>query len=701
MVRCVVRGLAALVPVLLLALGLVVTDAAPAHAICGMGGPPIPPPPPDNYGRPGGGVTPGLRPPTDPPTTPTTPTTPDSGGETPTTPSAPGAKPATPNVPGSTPFTPAAPATGGTRRPRPASGDDSEASWRMWWYFNRWQFLPVRNDLLRAHYARTRPLTGENVDALGSWDRRRAELVESHARPSLIAILRKDLSSGNLGIKTPATLALARLANDELAVEAVMQLAEDKGMLEEVRRAAAFSAGLFRRTDPKQQMDGVRLDLLRKRLFALMDDEDTPIAVRGLSALSLGMLADQPEGTALPSGLVVSHGLWQRLMGGDQGVEMTVALLTALGFQPRAGVPDAVLEGLRDVVMGRRLGSRPWNAAEESHALCGLVRIGAPAWRPILARMFGDRKIETAVRRAAFITLGRKAAEYDAAERKELVKAWEQGMRQARDPLTQGLALIALGRILAADVVAGDGRLLQTSDASRILLREAKVASTSTRGFAVLGLALAARATSDKDEDQLAFRKAAQAVVAEGLERSQAGNLGPYAVAAGLLGDASTRPALERIVADGNEDVEVRGFAAVACGQIAEAVPSTVEALRRAVLDRRMGPMRSEAALGLAFLTGPRDAALLRAEIEERRHVHGSLAAQIAVALGQMGDLDSVEALSNLLLDDTATHGVRGAAAIGLGLLCDPEERPSLRNLSGDVNYPARTVALQLALSYF
>ena len=69
--------------------------------------------------------------------------------------------------------------------------------------------------------------------------------------------------------------------------------------------------------------------------------------------------------------------------------------------------------------------------------------------------------------------------------------------------------------------------------------------------------------------------------------------------------------------------------------------------------------------------------------------------------VGQMGDLDSIGMLSELMTDEKARHGARGAAAVALGLICDPEERPSLSRLWEDVNYPARTVALHEALNYF
>ncbi len=683
---------------------------------------PEPPPSDDPRDRPttppGDTPRPGRPPDDDPRDRPTTPPAedpapepeaPPADSEPPTTPpSNPVGQPTpppTPQVPGATPTTgAAAPEIGGRRRGRSASASESiEWKWSTWWAFNRWNYLPSRNDVLRRGFKRFRVVTGEGAVMLDAWDKRRDALGRARAAPALQRIMRADLRPGDLGLKAAAALGLARVSTSRDAVEDVLVAAEDESMIHEVREAAVWAAGLFRRTDPERQMSGERADALRARLFRLADKPSTPRKVACMAIMAVGMLGDQPRAGAVTSGVRETHGLWRRLLKTDQGTEFNIAYLTALGMQPAAAAGETVTKGLLDITVGKRFGKRKWSARERSHALCTLVRLSGRSGRPALVRLMANRRISTPVRRAAFITLGERAAEFDAEGRKDLVKAWEAAAKASKDPLTRGLGLIALGRILGADLRAKDGgRVLRSTPAAETLLRRVKTSAQNTRGFAVLGLALALREARGTDNATKRFQADARKLILWGFERS-AGNAlsrGPYTVALGLAGIREALPALEKIVVDPNEDRQLRAYAAVACGQIGTAGPSTVFALKKAVADYHLGNLRLEAALGLAYLTGDRDAQLLREDIERRRYTHSHQIGHVAIALGQMGDLRAIVPLSKLVLDEKSDHGARGAAAVALGLLCDPEKQPSMTRLWQDVNYPARSIAMHEALNY-
>ncbi|MDA1194981.1 MAG: HEAT repeat domain-containing protein [Planctomycetota bacterium] len=426
--------------------------------------------------------------------------------------------------------------------------------------------------------------------------------------------------------------------------------------------------------------------------------------MRCLAIMAVGMLGDQLRDGPLLPGVAENYALWRRLTKEDHGAEINIAYLTALGMQPSSGAGEAVLEGLRDIAIGKRVAKRTWNARERSHALCTLVRLGGPAWRPILLRVMADPRLDTDVRRAAFITLGERAEDYDAEDRRDLVRSWDAALKASKDPLTRGLGLIALARVVAADLRDADGGLvLRTTDAGRTLTKTVQSSAQNLRGFAVLALAIALRDCEGDDRAVVKFREDAREILLEGLARAEgnAERQAPFVVAAGLAGLDETLPQLERMATEANQDQELRAFAAVACRQIGKAMPSTVHALKRAVADYRLGNLRVEAALGLSFLTGDRDAGMLREDIERRRYTHSHQIGHVAIALGQMGDLRAIEPLSDLLLDGKSDHGARGAAAVALGLLCDPEEKPSLSRLWEDVNYPARSAAMHAALNFF
>ncbi len=676
----------------LLVLGL---RAAPADGYCAGGGggrvDPIPEPEPEGDGPPvddgtgmgnGGDTTGGG----------------GEGGGTPTTP-APGLPPS------GQPGTPTTPGMGGATRGRRAGSTSSiDAKWSTWWVFNRWSFLPRRNEVVRRHFARFRVVTGEGVDMRSQWAGRRDKLASLRAGPALIELMGSDLAPGDLGIKASASVGLARVSNDAAAVNAVLQAAEDTEMVPEVRQAAAFAAGLFRRADAERQMSGAALDKLRARLLALSEAETTPSRVACLAILSVGMLGDQPTGTPLPTGVMEARTLWKRLTATELGGERHVAYLTALGLLPVHAASTELLDGLLDIAIGKRFAKRSWSSRERSHALSSLVRLGGARSRAALTRLLTDRRLPAAVRRAAFIQLGERADAWPAAERKTLVRTWDTALQYARDPLTRGLGLIALGRIVAADLAdENGGDLLRTTDADATLLKHAGGSAQNVRGFALLALALAVREADDSDRAAATLRARGEAILRQGLRerRGNAEALGPYIVAAGLARLEAALPTLEAIVIDANSDQRLRAYAAVACGQIGRATPTTVNVLKKAVADHRMGNLRVEAAIGLAYLTGNRDAKLLREDIERRRYTHSHRIGHVAIALGQMGDLKSIVPLASLVLDAKSDHGARGAAAVALGLLCDPEVTPSLSRLWKGVNYPARSAALHTALNYY
>ncbi len=663
-------------------------------------GPPPPPPTDDGEperGRPTTGGNDGPPPKGDG----GTPTTPPSGPTPTPTPTPTGVPPTATPPRGGAPTS-----VGGVRRDRPRNAASAiEWRWSTWWTFNRWNYLPSRNEVVRRNFARFRVVTGEGGGRPDVWTDRRDKLARMRATPALVRIMRAKLRPGDVGIKAAASIGLARVSNDPPAVSSVLAALEDPAMTHEVREAAAFAAGMFRRTDPSLQMEGARVDELRDRLFAVADDPQVPSKVRCIAIMSVGLLGDQPRATPLPDGVMETRALWRRLVKRDAGSEVHIAYLTALGMQPEAAAGEVVLDGLRDIALGKRFAKRSWSSRERSHALCTLVRLGGARWNTAATRLMADRRITTDVRRAAFITLGERATAYGADERKSLVRTWEMAVKQTRDPLTRGLALIALGRIVGADVAAGDepGKVLRTTNAGDELLRRARSSAQNMRGFAVLALALAMRDATDDERAVARFRASGEALIRKGIDKSKgnAESRAPWVVAAGLARMADLLPTLEGIIKDGNADPQLRAYASVACGQIGRAGPNTVHALKTAVADYKLGNLRIEAALGLAYLTGDRDAKLLREDIERRRYTHSHRIGHVAIALGQMGDLKAILPLSELLLDDDSDHGARGAAAVALGILCDPEKRPSQSRLWQDVNYPARSAALHAALNFY
>ncbi len=114
--------------------------------------------------------------------------------------------------------------------------------------------------------------------------------------------------------------------------------------------------------------------------------------------------------------------------------------------------------------------------------------------------------------------------------------------------------------------------------------------------------------------------------------------------------------------------------------------------VRRASDDLRREAARALGALGDA---GAVDALVTELRTAGLDHGRG----RAAIALGSIGAVPAVRPLVSLGTDRRAGEPIRAVAVAALGLLGDPERIPSLSRLSLDVNYLARTDALNEVIS--
>lgn len=685
----------ALLAVALLAVGAPRADAhggrytgPPAQPGDGGPEPPPRPPPPPPRAKPGDQGPVGRKP---------TPTTPRSAP--PPEPKAPAA-----TTPGASP----APTTStGRPKPRRATGKDRrrpgataashDASWAMWWELNRWTYFPSRRlDGVDPDVAVTPRADGVERPDREALARKRRELV---VRDVVAPFLLRQLDPRSVvrpEVRAAAMIALGKMCHDEAAVRLITKHMQDARAPNVVRESAAYALGMLRRSDAALHMDGTRLDGVRTDLLAVIDDTRAPRRTRAFAAFSIGLLGDQAYGSAFTKdGRMMSRALWERAKRKYSARDIPVALLTALGRLPAAGTSKEATTGLARVVLGRRVGKRPWDTTERSHALDALVRQRGDGWVMTLLRTITDRRLPAAVQRAAFIALGAAAPDLDDTDRRAAAEAAEKGIRLARDGLTRGLGHIALGRILAADLATEKAWVVGNTGGRALLLREARTGSNTHRGFSALALALAVRGESGAAPLAGTFQREARDVLLRGFDREKDPALrSAYVVALGLLGRAAVDRTddLVALVLDRSEDPGLRGHAALTLAQVGTASKGVRTALRSAAWDRRSLVLRRDAALALSFLGGGAESALLVRELRTARSRY--VLSQVAVALGQLGDLDAVGAVIELAADPSREDEARALAIASLGLLGDPEPKPSTLRLTSDANYPARTDAL-------
>ena len=176
---------------------------------------------------------------------------------------------------------------------------------------------------------------------------------------------------------------------------------------------------------------------------------------------------------------------------------------------------------------------------------------------------------------------------------------------------------------------------------------------------------------------------------------------GAYAVGLGLIGrDASDQiPSLIRVLKDKGADADVRGHCAIALSHVGSSSLDVRHALRLALQDKRSIQLRSQAALALSFLGGDSQAELLLAELQTSRSQW--VLAQVAAALGQLGDMSAVPGILAVARDEQREEEARALAIAALGLLGDPARKPAMLVLTADSNFAAWTDALREAFTIF
>ncbi len=602
------------------------------------------------------------------------------------------------------------PGSGGSVTPRRASRRKTpltstfETSWELWWRLNRDGFLPVRERTRRVVVTPS-PESG-GVRGATAWEAQRRGLVDTKALPFLLEVLdpaRKQPAD----VRASACIALGKIARDGSAADVLLEHLEDPRAPDIVRESAALGLGLLRRSEPKLRLKPIRYEIVRGRLLKVFDQISggkktlIPVRTRAFAMYALGLLGDQPfrDDPLSKDGRLISKLLWERLGVPYRDRELHIALLTALGRQPRAGIPEGIQDALREIVMGKTTHGHRWDLLKRAHAVTAVARLGGVGGHAFLLRITLDKRKPLVTRLAAELAIADRAPHLAAAERSAALRVMRRTFLLEQELLAVGLANLAMGRLVGADLAAGSTRVLEFDKADKLLLERAEQAPWYLRGFAALGLALAAREGTADLPAAVAFRRRASAVLLAMARASKepATVRAAGVVALGLLGMPENVPALTAIARRGGEDPEVRAHAALALGQTGSTGGGVVEALSDLVGGSAPETVRSHAALALSLLAEGGVAAQLIKSLDVDTSTRRLAAA--TRALGRLGELSAVEPLIAAARSTDARPLVRAMAIVSLGRLLDPEPRSSLLRLSLGAAYPARSRALHEALT--
>lgn len=571
-------------------------------------------------------------------------------------------------------------------------------TWQTWWDLNRLGLIPGRDIAIRRQVVT--PGDDQGVSLEEGWAKRRALAAQKTVVPLLLRLVDPNRKHRN-EVVGAALIALGKVSQDKVVLPIFLQWLRDPKADQVIRESAALGLGLLRRSRPSLQLDGATLDSIREELLKAIDDKDAHVSVRAFAALGIGLLGDQPFGNAYTKdGRMVIRALWKRLEHAPRDVDVPVALLVALGMQPREGCSDAVRQGLHHIVNGKSLNKRRFRPIERSHALTALIQLGDPGVHTLALRVLRRTREDEMLKRAVCLAVGRWSKRMTPQERAEMAQAIEQSLKSRRDPLTTGLGLIAAGRLLEQDLREGGITVLDAAELPRVLLRSVKKGPSTERGFAAIALALAARGAKDAG-CALPLQARVKDVLLAGLEHGRGDDLltASYAAALGVLDVPESIDPLLEIVGDTHANPVLRGHAAVALGQMGRRAKEVRPAMLAMLAEKRGVTLRVRAAMGLALLGGRDVRDQLLAELNGASSEYHR--AHVVIALGRLGDLGAVQPLIDYATNESYSELARALGVVALGLLTDPEPRPSMLRLTQDANYPAATSVLFSAYSIF
>ncbi len=584
--------------------------------------------------------------------------------------------------------------TGSRRGVRAAPKRPGLADWSYWYDANREEFEDLRRAALLTESNPLFALGGVGGDRVGRVSRRLDD-PSVHALRTAVAGVLADDSKHWVYTEGAAYVALGKIATDAAEVERIIKaLAKETGATRFVRESAALGLGQLRRTETRRHLAGTTLDRARAALEAALRDDTAAPRTRAFAAVSLGLLSDQPssDATVGRNTAAVLARLWTTT---DLPDDVQVGILVALGLHRPEDIGSLARLSLKSCMLRGTLGSRACSALIRAHAALALARIGSESDAPAFVALLEAKRDRTPVlAQAGAIAAGVYGSRF-ASMRPSIAKALFDAKSRVKDPGGRAMAVMAVGRLMAADVADGSDTLLRSSKAASALLAGTRDGNPDERSFAALALGLAVRSVdeqveSDKQQD---LRVEAIETLRKGFaDKSLHGHArAAFATALGLARDDLSRDVLLKALADDGNDPELRAHSALALGLIGRARADVIRAVAEAMKDARSDNLRTRATTALGLLGGGKkedrertiDILIEQLRATRNQYVKG----QIAITLARIGDARAVKPLVAMLETSAEPHLNRSLACAALGLLGDEERTPVLSEARRDSHY--------------
>lgn len=635
---------------------------------------------------------------------------PSSGGPGgPGAPGGPGPSTGTPGGPGALggPAGGSTPTTGA-----PATTGIDLTNWQFWWGFNKDPYLNLKAKL--HDYTET----GSDVFFLGHGEQGEARdtrrTSETTIRETIVPALIKALKTEkNNDILTGAMVALAKIGdakdlegNSEFEALIATFLSDS---VQEVRETAATALGILANPKSISTLEHLALDDNQGRMLVGRKSE-VSYRTRAFAIYGLGLVghkASVPDRERIVTTL--AQILAERKMSTR---DVKIAAIIAMGLVPIANLEatptsDNPSDSQRPSVSRTQQIGYLVDLLKDKRAHT-LLRAQAPrSIALLLAGTSEELRAETArillgfvgknssqhrreLRQSATLALGQigncDGDGIDARIHEELLQGISDPDQQAKF-----FSLIALAQVagrpgdLAAPRGSFDAMVLKETrkHLSKQLSRGGQVKAWAALSFGVLGHALSSHKEPMSADASLALRSVAK-------RTSSPATIGAYAIAAGLRKDQDSIALFEGKL-DQISDDETRGHIAISLGLMDSR--GSIEKIQAIVRKSKYRPaLLKQAAIALGLLGDKQTVPELTRMLRDARSL--ATQASVAQALGFIGDSRSVEPLVGMLGDSQLTSRARAFAAVALGIVADKEILPWNSKVSVDINYRANTPTL-------
>ena len=604
---------------------------------------------------------------------------------------APGANPLAPTfpmgrLPGSE-FDAPAPVTP-TSRPSVTNPE----SWQIWWHYNRWDYLNVRNNravtgsggfyLGRGERAATQPVLRASrsqmqdvvqpaiLEALLRGGRAELEIFCLHALAKLREVA-PDERLGGFGDVVPRFL---RSGNQDVAEKAVLALGirgEDRFM--------PWLVAILGNTPMGREIVG--RDQIGHRL-------------RAFAAYGLGLLAERTESAEVVVAIhdALTQALW------IERPEVQAACLMAIGlnplpldqeyldqselFQGRTRV-DQILELVSFFEDSKQsLVAR----SQAPNAIARLVEDttdslrGRAAYAFLVASGVHSREPRE-VQNAAVIALGaigRAGPEsIDVEIRSQLERV---AYKSSVDRTTRFLAMIALGQV-AGRGGEGEDPFLAVEPTRKVFVRYLGRSRGMSQAWTALALGILESNAAARGElpDPTSGK-----VLRQVFKRTRSFEVGgAIAIALGMLRDLEAEELLRERMLDAGEE-QIRGYTALALGMIG--APTSIQPVRQILTGSTHLPFVVEyASIGLALLGDQEIGSTLYSILSKAANPR--VQASVASAMGWIRDPRPLNQLCQQLVDTRKNDTGRAWTAVAVGRICDDDTWPWVGRLSVNVQY--------------